>query len=518
MGKPITEQSSDWEKRHAEKQYYKDGERWEKWSVEQSATAEIRRLEKRLESIKETAEICKQSGGWKFEGGRIELNTEDGRIQAYFDEIPSEEIRTALKRNSWHWSRNAGAWQKMLNPRNIRYTKESEIFKPIEESTQAEEIETVETVETVAEEKPEEVTEQAKASKKTKKPERKTMTVEELQKELDRLSKSDEWRTDALLQMLFRKQTNSCIIMQAGIESGAISFEEFADYIKHGAMPHYHTYAEWKKMGRQVKQGEKALFKARIWRYTEKHGTMTAEHADTLNTMIGGDHKEGDETIETGFIKKESFFFGIAQTEKTGEIKKFEIGKTYKTNAGNITVTDRTETELTFTAAVNRKSYTKEIQTGKKCEFVKINKAGITAQATNEIEETKAEKKTVKTAEKKTATQEKVEKKPETKKENNFEVGKCYFYDWQVYSRTAKTVTLKNIFDGTTKRHKVTKVGDCEQITLADGVKMRALATMAKTLQENLTEFIRVTENIMKNPNYRDSSDEDGKLEQAKKC
>lgn len=476
-GNPLTDDASDWAKRNAYTAYYKNGVRVYKQSVSSSATAEIRRLKKRIEEIRKTAEICKDSDGWEFDGGRIELNAEAGRIQAYFDEIPSDEIRKELKHDGWHWSKTAGAWQKMLNEWNIRRAKQNEILKPIEqpepeaeaeqpeqmpeesaESEQAEKKEEPAQAETVATEQKQDVEpekqeepEQPKTSK-GKKNKKKVMTPEEMAEELEKMKHADDWRLSAVL-WLSQTNRNSQIIMCEGITAGVITFEEFEEFVTNGYMPKYHTYAEWKKMGRQVKSGEHARFKARIWKYTEKKDTMTAEQAEALNSIIlnadGKEYKEGDETFSSKFIKKESFFFGIDQTEKAGEIQRFEIGKSYETKAGIITVTGRTETELTFTAAVNGKSYTKEIQQGKKCEFVKINKAGMTAQATAEIKTAETAPETVP----ETKPAETVQKPEQTTEK--FVAGLVYWDKLQIISRTDKTVTVKNILTGETFRKKI---------------------------------------------------------------
>ena len=74
-------------------------------------SANIRRLEKRLAAIQnaqddETTEEQFQSGV------RLVDNVEANRLQIFFPEIPSEEIRRELKRNGFRWSPTAGAWQR----------------------------------------------------------------------------------------------------------------------------------------------------------------------------------------------------------------------------------------------------------------------------------------------------------------------------------------------------------------------------------------------------------------------
>lgn len=58
-----------------------------------------------------------------------------------------------------------------------------------------------------------------------------------------------------------------------------------------------HTYAHWKSLGFQVQKGSKALFKARIWKYANKHNEDT-------------DEDDGKMFMET------ASFFGMSQVEK----------------------------------------------------------------------------------------------------------------------------------------------------------------------------------------------------------
>ncbi len=61
-----------------------------------------------------TKEIEASQGGYSFDGGTVEYNTEDNRIRLFFDEIPTDEIRTKLKKNGYKWSRKYTAWQRQL--------------------------------------------------------------------------------------------------------------------------------------------------------------------------------------------------------------------------------------------------------------------------------------------------------------------------------------------------------------------------------------------------------------------
>ena len=74
-------------------------------------SANIRRLEKRLAVIQNAQhdETIEE----QFPGGvRLVDNVEVNRLQIFFPEIPPEGIRRELKRNGFHWSPIAGAWQR----------------------------------------------------------------------------------------------------------------------------------------------------------------------------------------------------------------------------------------------------------------------------------------------------------------------------------------------------------------------------------------------------------------------
>lgn len=76
-----------------------------------------------------------------------------------------------------------------------------------------------------------------------------------------------------------------------------------------GELP-FHTYAEWKKRGRQVKRGEHATIKnIRLWMYTE-NPTAAQRRAAEL---------EGDNPDELArnphYYKKACHLFAVTQTE-----------------------------------------------------------------------------------------------------------------------------------------------------------------------------------------------------------
>jgi hypothetical protein len=74
-------------------------------------SANIRRLEKRLAAIQNAQDDETTEEQFPV-GVRLVDNVEANRLQIFFPEIPPEGIRRELKRNGFHWSATAGAWQR----------------------------------------------------------------------------------------------------------------------------------------------------------------------------------------------------------------------------------------------------------------------------------------------------------------------------------------------------------------------------------------------------------------------
>lgn len=68
--------------------------------------------EARLQKRKELAEATPKRIIIEYKGATVIDNLEADRVQIIFDDIPSQEIRSALKRQGWRWSPKAGAWQR----------------------------------------------------------------------------------------------------------------------------------------------------------------------------------------------------------------------------------------------------------------------------------------------------------------------------------------------------------------------------------------------------------------------
>lgn len=72
--------------------------------------AEIRRVKARIEQLSKQAQ--REFSGWEFDGGRVEMNREDNRLQVFFDGKPDADTRAELKSNGFRWAPSVGAWQR----------------------------------------------------------------------------------------------------------------------------------------------------------------------------------------------------------------------------------------------------------------------------------------------------------------------------------------------------------------------------------------------------------------------
>ncbi|MCM1525330.1 MAG: YodL domain-containing protein, partial [Ruminococcus sp.] len=91
--------------------------------------AEIHRLKDRIAALTRR----KESGyaGWEFDGGRVEANTADNRLQIFFDEKPGKEVREELKGNGFRYAPSAEAWQRQLNDNAIYAADRIQCIQPL---------------------------------------------------------------------------------------------------------------------------------------------------------------------------------------------------------------------------------------------------------------------------------------------------------------------------------------------------------------------------------------------------
>ena len=113
------EMSSQW---HIEDKPYPS------WALSNN-NAEIRRIKGRIAELTKKQETA--YAGWEFDGGTVEANKEDNRLQIYFDEKPDEKTRETLKENGFRWSPKAGAWQRQLNDNAIYAADRLSCIKPL---------------------------------------------------------------------------------------------------------------------------------------------------------------------------------------------------------------------------------------------------------------------------------------------------------------------------------------------------------------------------------------------------
>ena len=114
----------------------RNGYSWEKAPYPPYALSnnnqEIHRLQGRIKQLTEARELGYQ--GWEFEGGRVEANGEKNRLQIFFDEIPSPELRQELKGHGFHWARSEGAWQRQLTDNALYSARHIKAIQPTDGS------------------------------------------------------------------------------------------------------------------------------------------------------------------------------------------------------------------------------------------------------------------------------------------------------------------------------------------------------------------------------------------------
>ena len=89
--------------------------------------SEIRRLEQRIEDL-ERADAMPDREAIEGEGWRVWEDRDENRLFIAHDDKPSAQVRAALKRHGFRWSRYATAWTRMLNESawgNAKYLAEN---------------------------------------------------------------------------------------------------------------------------------------------------------------------------------------------------------------------------------------------------------------------------------------------------------------------------------------------------------------------------------------------------------
>lgn len=87
----------------------------------QNNNANIRRIEERIEGLKKVKEKGTQEAENEF--FKVKENTEDMRLQLFFEGKPDPEVRSILKSHGFRWSPRNSCWQRQLTP-NAKYAME----------------------------------------------------------------------------------------------------------------------------------------------------------------------------------------------------------------------------------------------------------------------------------------------------------------------------------------------------------------------------------------------------------
>ena len=109
-------------------QWHIDDKPYPSWALSNNS-AEIRRIKGRIAELTKKQETA--YAGWEFDGGTVEANREDNRLQIFFEEKPDEKTRETLKENGFRWSPKAGAWQRQLNDNAIYAADRLSCIKPL---------------------------------------------------------------------------------------------------------------------------------------------------------------------------------------------------------------------------------------------------------------------------------------------------------------------------------------------------------------------------------------------------
>lgn len=91
--------------------------------------ANIRRIKERIEEL-EKRQTEEAPTGWAFEGGEVQMNQDDNRLQVFFEGKPDDDTRTELKGHGFRWSPKNGCWQRQLTDNAIHAAKK--LFPPAE--------------------------------------------------------------------------------------------------------------------------------------------------------------------------------------------------------------------------------------------------------------------------------------------------------------------------------------------------------------------------------------------------
>ena len=101
---------------------------FQSWELSNN-NAEIRRVRQRIESLTRANEVAYV--GWEFDGGHVEANRDQDRLQVFFDGKPEADARQQLKEHGFRWAPSVGAWQRLLNDNAYRAADRIACIQPI---------------------------------------------------------------------------------------------------------------------------------------------------------------------------------------------------------------------------------------------------------------------------------------------------------------------------------------------------------------------------------------------------
>ena len=101
---------------------------FQSWELSNN-NAEIRRVRQRIESLTRANETVYV--GWEFDGGHVEANRDQGRLQVFFEDKPDADARQQLKENGFRWAPSVGAWQRLLNDNAYRASDRIACIQPL---------------------------------------------------------------------------------------------------------------------------------------------------------------------------------------------------------------------------------------------------------------------------------------------------------------------------------------------------------------------------------------------------
>ena len=108
--------------------WHLEGKPFASWALSNN-NAEIHRVKDRIASLTRKADT--PFTGWEFDGGKVEINKEENRLQIFFDEKPDADTRAELKGQGFRWAPSTEAWQRQLTDNAFRAADYLECIKPV---------------------------------------------------------------------------------------------------------------------------------------------------------------------------------------------------------------------------------------------------------------------------------------------------------------------------------------------------------------------------------------------------